>query len=721
MNALVRCFNARRLPPASQSSLSRKDFNPVSPISLVGASRRRALLAGACALAASAGLTAVSAQDAQAAFTLAACGGSNAAKNQGATFQNTAQTYWRGVFATSNGCGGAVSVQPYVSNGSGNGLAAMGAGGGSTASPFINCSPNCGVAQPSSGGRTLPAGERDLSTSFASTDEPPTPTQQAAMNAGLATAADDALVHVIPVATGSATIVLHAPEGCNLQTIVNRTGGAGGSYPDGNGDRLATGDTSTDKTSRPRINNTLLEKAFAGASDADTWGELTPGISGTATGTQNAGLACTAVPVKRIVRQDNSGTTYAFKAFLNLINPSRGWLTTYAASPNTVWPASGGTGTANPAPRGSGGPTGTPIFCENSAPNLLCSSVGSGGGNTSGLTRAVLDTDGAIGYVDLSTARGSGFEITPSTSAQDYRFWVPVQNNPGGTPTGFVEPTFDAIAHKPNVGARGANCGDVTVRNAPTPAASPKNDPTLGDWSTAYAAGGAGYSNCVLTYALAWDDSAPAYTNNPTFNAAEEQAKARTVKDFLTTVVGTAGQQFANVDFSPVPNGLSQPILTYAQNGVAAIDWAKTASTPPSTTPPSTTPPVTTPPSNTPGNTPPVVVPPSNAFTVGSGKVNAARTSLAFTVKLPGKGALTAAATYKSGSKTVKITSAKATITAAGTVKLTVKLSSAARKELAKKKKLTVSVKFTFTPTGGTAKTSSKTTTFRAAKKKTKK
>lgn len=689
--------------------------------SLARASRRRVLLAGLSAVAVAAGLSAV-AQDAQAAFTLAACGGSNAAKNQGASFQNGAQTYWRSVFANSNGCGGAVSLQSYLSNGSGNGRAAMGAGGGSTGAPFINCSPTCGAAN-SGGGRTLPVGERDVTTAFASTDEGPTPTQQANINAGGPSAADDGLVHVIPAATGATDILVHAPNGCDLSTITNKTDGLD---PDGAGPLTApdnTGDLAADKTQRLRITNTLLEAAFAGDTTANTWGKIAPGISGTPSAGQNDGLTCADVPVKRIVRQDDSGTTFAFKAFLSVINPSRGWLTTYNPAPNTIWPAAGGTGTASPVPTGPTPTGGTPPaggdFCANTAANLLCSRNASGGG---GLAAAVTASQGSIGYVDLATARSNQFEITPATvatPAQDYTFWIPVQNNPGATGTRYVEPTVDPLAHKPGVGARGANCGDVAVRNVPTPANSPKNDPTLGDWSTTFAAGGAGYSNCVLTYVMAWDDSAPVYGNT-----ADEQAKARSVKDFLTTsVVSAAGQQFTNVDYSSLPNSQATPLLKYAQDGVNAIDWNKTAAAPGG--PPANNTPIvmvpqviTTVPQGPPP--PPPVVTPSNRYSVSSGKLNSARSAITYSVKLPGGGTLTAVSTYVRRGKTVKVFKVSVSPSGASTVRLTVRLTSRARSDLKSLKRLRIATRFTYTPAGGTAASQRKAVNVRvkATKKK---
>ncbi|MGB2710571.1 MAG: hypothetical protein WBC33_03580, partial [Conexibacter sp.] len=512
--------------------------------SLAPATLRRALLAGAAAATAAFGASALATPSAHAAFTLGACQGSGSVKGQGASFQGGAQAYFKQVFESSNGCDGTPTGPTYTANGSGNGLASAGAGGG-------NAQLLCAVAATCT--VPLPAGQRDPSVSFQSSDEPPTPTQIAAMNAGSASAADDALIHVIPAATGASVLIMKAPAGCDLSTVTNLTNGATGTVGGVN-----TGDGPGNKTQRIRLTSALVEKAFAGASDADTWGEIAPGISGTPSSPQETGIAnCTDVPVKRIVRQDVSGTTYGWKAYLNLINPGRGWLTTYSTPNNLTWPAAGGSGTATPLATGGANPD---AFCPNTG-NKLCSGPASGGGN---LADAVNATDGAIGYVDLATARSKGFDITASASTQDYTFWSPLQNNPSGVATGYAEPTFDATAHSGATGAKGANCQAAAIANAPTPASSPNGDPTLGDWSQAYAAGGSLYPACVLTYILAWDDNAPVYGNTPA-----EEAKARTVKDYLNTILSGFGQQFANVDYSPLPNSVGTPLLTYAQTGAA--------------------------------------------------------------------------------------------------------------------------------------------------------
>ncbi len=89
---------------------------------------------------------------------------------------------------------------------------------------------------------------------------------------------------------------------------------------------------------------------------------------------------------------------------------------------------------------------------------------------------------------------------------------------------------------------------------------------------------------------------------------------------------------------------------------------------------------------------------PSNNFTVRSVKVG--RKALTSTVVIPGPGALTQRVTRKRGSTVLTVCKTSKRVSRAGTVKLTCKLSSATRKARAKGS-LRVSVKTTFTPTGG--------------------
>lgn len=641
--------------------------------SVVPSPFRRALIAGAAVAALGGG--ALAATDADAAFTLGRCEGASGVAGIGASFQNTLHGQFRTLFQSSIGCEG-IGTSPaaprWQGDGSGAGRNALGA--------------RDGVRLPD--------------YAFGGADEAPSAEEMNRMNAGpTGAASDDGQIRVIPIATGASAFIVHAPEGCSIAGVANKTNGAVGAA--GGFDTTDRADTFTQ---RIRLTSEQVEAAFAGV--AATWGDIAPGISGTATGIAggdqtNAGTPCATVPVRRIVRQDSSGTTYGWKAYLDLIRPSRGWTTTYGAD-NRVWPR---------AATGDG--VGTIVRAANGAAcvgaDRLCSPIDRGGGN---LARLVTSTDGSIGYVDLATARSNSFHVEPAASeaTRDNTYWSPLEIRPGTGAALYAEPTFHASAHFSTTAAssRGANCDTATVSDAPTTADSPGGDTTLGDWSGAFAAGGSGYPACVLTYAMAWDDSAPVYGATDA-----EQAKARTVKDYLELVVSSTGQtRLLASDYSPLPASLT----TAAQNAVAAIDWNKRSGGGAPVDPPAPQPQPQPQPNPQPGPAP-VPTPPSNQFSIPSRRTSATR--LTFTVELPGAGILAVDATTKVGRKTVKVASVKTSTAAGGKVTVRLALSSAAKKALAraKSRKLAVAVKFTYTPSGGSARTVTQTVTVRAARR----
>lgn len=134
---------------------------------------------------------------------------------------------------------------------------------------------------------------------------------------------------------------------------------------------------------------------------------------------------------------------------------------------------------------------------------------------------------------------------------------------------------------------------------------------------------------------------------------------------------------------------------------------------------------------------PPAPPLPSNEFTVGPKvKFKNGGTKATITVNVPGPGTLSAAqqgATASASASASRLTVLKAkgkkkasivptsvNATAAGPVTVTIKLTGPAKKVLAKKRKLTVSVALTFTPTGGSPATEVKTLTFKKPAKKAK-
>jgi hypothetical protein len=128
--------------------------------------------------------------------------------------------------------------------------------------------------------------------------------------------------------------------------------------------------------------------------------------------------------------------------------------------------------------------------------------------------------------------------------------------------------------------------------------------------------------------------------------------------------------------------------------------------------------------------------PPSNTFTFGKLAKNTRKGSATLTVNLSGPGVVTLAnaGSKSAGASTSKAKKAKQpkkpktavkkatlTATAAGAVKLPINPTSAALKYLKAKHSLSAKVAITFTPTGGTANTVTKTVVLKLAKPKKKK
>jgi hypothetical protein len=160
-------------------------------------------------------------------------------------------------------------------------------------------------------------------------------------------------------------------------------------------------------------------------------------------------------------------------------------------------------------------------------------------------------------------------------------------------------------------------------------------------------------------------------------------------------------------DLSPFAGQTVRLRIAFAANQgelLAFFDNVSVTSTPilPSVTPPQTPAPAPTPTS------------PSNAFTKGKLTLNKKTGTAFLSVAVPDAGTLTATdvhskvafaslARASSKAKPAFVKSAAVTSTAAGTVKVPIIPTAAAKKILAKKGNLAVQLKLTFVPTGGTA------------------
>jgi hypothetical protein len=127
----------------------------------------------------------------------------------------------------------------------------------------------------------------------------------------------------------------------------------------------------------------------------------------------------------------------------------------------------------------------------------------------------------------------------------------------------------------------------------------------------------------------------------------------------------------------------------------------------------------TVPPPVTPPVTPPVVTPPpSNTITVGS-KIVFKSGATVLSVTVPGPGILQVAPSgagaraVAAKKKPALIKSVRVSVKKAGVVKVTLRPTKAGKKVLKKKKKITQKMRITFTPTGGTPNTKTKTITIK--------
>ncbi|MBJ7457961.1 MAG: hypothetical protein JHD02_02105 [Thermoleophilaceae bacterium] len=200
---------------------------------------------------------------------------------------------------------------------------------------------------------------------------------------------------------------------------------------------------------RFKVTNSQIEKAFAGDTAVDTWGELLPDLAalpGNAEGRTTAD--CRNQRIRRVIRPDASGETTALKAMLATVRPSRGWDSTFAG---TTWPR-----------------TGTTVLPASAGAVAAAAKVAS--------------TQNAIGYADLEAARASSFRKLAESAATinplayqytntnevsgfpainwtySFRktlFWVPLESlSAAGT---FVEPTA-GNADIRSSSRRGSNC-----------------------------------------------------------------------------------------------------------------------------------------------------------------------------------------------------------------------------------------------------------------------
>lgn len=353
-------------------------------------------------------------------------------------------------------------------------------------------------------------------------------------------------LHTIPVAQAAIALIVHLPTGCTISSADNAS-------------------------SRDRFDmlSANLEKAFLNGAGAPTWSTLLPNSP-----------SCTG-PITRVVRYDETSMTFQVMNYLSEIASALGdstdaanWITdSEASSQSESWPNNashivyGGTTSTHGSPSVCTlfGPGNTPpaAGAETATQTVDCN----GAVNVAG---AVLDTPGSIGYVDLNTADTAYSEAFAYPSkGTGSTFWVPVQNNGVGTKGAtFADPQVNNNGYISGNALGGANCASSSY----TPPSDNGGDPTLVSWDqvTGTSPDQADYPACMLTYALAWQDS-----TDWEGNTSQGDARARNVKDYLLyqlwDTYSTDGQDILpSLGYGSLPSNLE----TVSQNAVNGITWS---------------------------------------------------------------------------------------------------------------------------------------------------
>jgi ABC-type phosphate transport system substrate-binding protein len=604
-------------------------------------------------------LAAAFAPRSEADFTLPPCQGTDVL-GRGASFAQAAQGQWEVNFRNVFCAGSNIDIN-YDPAGSGNGINGMIARAGN-------------------------------SPRFGGTDDPPTTTQINNMNAGTAAAGDEGQIHLIPAAVGAVAALVNLPSGCDPEVLpaANRTA-----------EQNLDGDGADDDVVRVLFTKAQWEGIWARQAGFQTWAQVFPDF---------ATCAPTA-EIVRVARFDNSGTTFAFKDYLNRIDGAEGWLTTYqtGTNGNREWPGASfgdrddcGDNDGNIEDTDPDGPGGG-LTSNSDGLTSSCSP------NAQNLVAKLITTEGSVGYADVASARTAtpSLAILPEGNDND-TFWTMLPNGSNQQ----QEPTIDTTTGFRTDGGRGANCTQTQFVNVPTS--------TLGSWAqTSGVNSPTGYGLCTLTYGLLFDDNATAYGVSSL-----EEARARTVKDYWTSIVSDSGQNllFAN-DYTPLP-GPSSPvnILAIARAGVDAIGWNKAAGGP--------------------GGggggggggtggggggggtTPPPIVTPSNVFSVPSTRINRRNGQATFSIRVPGAGAIEVAGSAslprqgRRGTVRRRIGRVRLTVSRSGTYRATLKPSAAARRVLRRRGSLRTRVTITYRPEGGTARSSTRTVTLKLQRRR---
>jgi ABC-type phosphate transport system substrate-binding protein len=410
------------------------------------------------------------------------CSGSNIL-GEGSSLQKFAQqTVWNPDFNTSSA------------------KAACNGKQGTKAKPTVKYAPEGSGAGLKSWGAQESGHFEGARVSFVGTDEAPDAKQKEEIESF---GAKETLL-TIPVLQASVAIIVHLPNTCTA--------------------------TSSKEKGRLELDNLTLEKIYRGT--ITKWNEII--AAETANGDT---LTCTEASqansaITRVVRFDESGTTFLLKKYLYQINMEKNvtggksWLELAEGHENTVWPGT----VVRPTEKGTGP-----------------------------LVKLTAETAGSISYANLADARKNGAFTPPSGGAGTALFWAPVQDNGLAT---SKEKYADPSTDKDSASLASSNCAGTVFVNGTKEFPPPSVKSTWNEVTSQTTE--KKYSLCGLTYDIALTK----YSAYP----GTTLAATTTAQNFLHYVVEKSGgeKNIKNQDYLALPKG---EVQEEAEEGASLIQF----------------------------------------------------------------------------------------------------------------------------------------------------
>ncbi len=359
---------------------------------------------------------------------------------------------------------------------------------------------------------------------------------------------EGAAIESIPVAQGSEAIVVHLPKGC-----------------------LATSEIVTSKGKKEKLGRLALDQdVVAGIYEGTikTWAEALSTQGGDGNDTLTCKSGGENDTIRPVVREDKSGTTHIFKAFLEQVSKAKIPMEEF----KEVKAEGVGTGEV-PCTSGELGEGAEKTWenvaegCENQRWPLEAKVLRPKEQGNPGVVKKVNETESSVGYADLAVAQeykffnpGEGGE--KSKGEQHEKFWAVVQNSkPGASPVTFEDPSTDGDTAKEG----NSNCKESKYISAPGTTFPPSS--TRLDWSKVKASNvSQTYPICGVTYILA---ARQYWYFLEKYGVSEEESKkiATTVHDFVQFVVAKAGggKVLKNHDYEALPSSVVKEALLGAE------------------------------------------------------------------------------------------------------------------------------------------------------------